>query len=478
MYGSVCHKDCSNVYVNCSLAGLLDCEEKFANSTAVVFPEVGNTFDLAYYGGPSAYTIPCLDINEIGSNRTEQFTCPSPLIGRNSTGRQRQIDEENGYTFAGDTMPCVFPCPAPIFSTRQWSMFKRAVEITATISFICTSVVLFTYAVLNKKYDRHAICIIGISFGLWISNMTDFLLFGAGWELQCPEPGRQSVQSDRICAAQGILFQFGVITSILWWSTMAFDLWLVLRRVKTQKSYEKYYTVVITLIAVFLTVLPAGMNKYSSTFGGMGCWIGDNNFLNGVFWGPLTFCLLVGIVFIILILREVYKVVKRVDTGKKKSMRMIRYNLKPFLIILFLFMEFIYMFCYHFYLQTLESTVVDKMSVWVKCLLAGGDDQCCCFYGINRRAKQIWLTSFFFHNRFYSINLSLSSKTSMSSSAPTTGSTRMSHFGNGTSNLSRTLEESASGEASDVVERDNKPSRTVTLATSNSNNNNNNNEQI
>ncbi|GAM18572.1 hypothetical protein SAMD00019534_017470 [Acytostelium subglobosum LB1] len=509
MYGSVCHKDCANIHSNCSLDGLLDCEEKYPNSNAVVFPEVANTYDLSYYGGPSSYSIPCLDINDIGSNRTEQFTCPSPLIGRNSTGRQRQIDEENGYIFVGDAMPCVFPCPAPIFSMHKWGIFKSTVEITATISFICTTIVLFTYAVLNKDYDRHAICIIGISFGLWTSNIANMIFFNAGWELQCPEPGRQGVQSDRRCAAQGVLFQFGIVTAILWWSTMAFDIWLVLRRVKT-RSYHKYYIVVITLISVFLTVLPAGMNKYTSTFGGIGCWIGDYNYANGVFWGPLTIFLLVGIVFIILILYEVFNVVKRVDTGKKKSIRLIRYNLKPFLIILLVSVEFISMFCYHFYLQGIKSTVIDKMIVWVTCLLAGGGDQCVLnpipfgaqfmyyfflrligiemllFYGISGRAKQIWVTSFLFHNRFYSINLSLSSsKNTMSSSLHTTNcSTPMSNVvnPNDTCNLSRTIEEESAsgGEASDVTEHSTTTTTTTTnqdtLTTGDTNNNDNNNE--
>ncbi|EFA75199.1 G-protein-coupled receptor family protein [Heterostelium album PN500] len=403
IFQSQCYGNCMELQTSCQIAAFLDCKELYAKSTLQYYPPVSNTFPLSWYGGVNT-TETCLDTSKIDNNGTVVPTkqCPGDLIYRNSTGEQRKIDEQNGYVFAGDDLKCVFPCPAPLFTDRQWKMFFDTITVTSIISFICTSTIIFTYLVLNRKYDRHAICIIFISFGLWTINLTDMMMIGGGrYNINCPEPGRGGVQSDVMCAVTGSIFQFGCVTAILWWSTMAFDLWLVLKRVRTQRSYEKYYMVILTLIAIFLTVLPAGQKKYSSTFGGLGCWIGENNYLNGVFWFPLTFCLLCGIVFIILILREV--------------------------------------------INEAQDSIEDQMGNWVRCLIRKEADplvecslnpipfggqfffyffvrflgiELLIFYGINRRAKKIWMTSIFFHNRFYSITFS-QSKTSMNSSTHT-----------------------------------------------------------
>ncbi|GAM22050.1 hypothetical protein SAMD00019534_052250 [Acytostelium subglobosum LB1] len=438
-----CQADCMTIFNKCKLpASLLNCSDTYQNTNIMLYPPASNNYDLSPYGGPSAYTVDCLR-NDFATNGSIIIKCPAPLLPRASYGEQQLIDEANGYTFASP-LPCVFPCPAPIFKDSEWSMLRKMVEVVSIISFICTSLVIFTYLVINPKRDRHSISLTFMAFGIWCIGITDMILADRGTSVYCPEPDRMGVQSDAYCGVSGALYQFGAVTGAIWWATMGFDLWLVIRRVKKQISFEKYYMVILSVVSIFFTILPAGMKKYSASFGRIGCWIGDDIVLDGVFWAPFTLCILVGATFISLILREVYRIVKRAENGKKKSTRLLRFNLKPFLIIVILLVEFIYLFAYNLYYQINKNNIKQDLSDWVHCLMERGQENCTLkplplgahftyfffvrllgieiliFYGLNRRSKAIWANSIFFKNRFYNISMTLE-KTSMTSNSQTSG---------------------------------------------------------
>eukprot|EP01133_Synstelium_polycarpum_P003489 gene3489-3985_t len=429
VFVSPCYKDCAETSTSCFQNVNSTCNGIYNDSNVVDFPVATNTFDLTSYGGPK-YPVACLDINTVNSKG--EVKCPAPLLTRPTNDTEG--DTIRGYTYVGGS--CIFPCPSPFFTNKQWQQFHDMVYIMGIISFICTSIILFTYAVLNRRYDRHAICIIFLSFSLWLIMLTDMVFIGVDYDLLCPEPGRFARQFDSGCASTGVIFQFAAVSAIMWWSTMSFDLWMVIKRIKGTKTYEKYYIIVINVIAIILTGIPAIKKQYGYGIGGLGCWILDNSWQNGVFWGPLTVCLLVGMVFIGLILKEVYDVVKRVDTGRTKTSRIIRYNLKPFIIVVLLFLQFSYLFVYHFWIQDNTPRFNDAMVEYVMCVTTGATDcvaktipfpaqflylfflrllgiEVLVLYGLNSRTKKIWANSFFFHNRFYHITFSF--KTSMSS---------------------------------------------------------------
>ncbi|EGG19389.1 G-protein-coupled receptor family protein [Cavenderia fasciculata] len=431
LFNKQCRDDCIRGLADCPIDK--SCADLVPYYNVWEFPEKENTFNLSLVGG-NDFTIQCFATDSIITNGGD-IPCPPPFYLRNSTDRQADIDA--GYMFIQDTR-CVLPCPSPFFSQSQWDQLSNMAYVLGTISFITTLFNIFTYGVLNRKYDRHSICIIFMSFSFWLVMLTDVVFLGTGWELNCPEPDRYGRQSDAGCASTGIIFQFGVVSAIMWWSTMSFDLWIVLKKVKNTKSYEKLYIIVINSIALILTLAPLSKQQYGYSIAGLGCWILEDNWLNGVFWGPLSVCLFAGISFIVLILYEVFKIVNRVDTGKKKSMRILKYNLKPFLIILCLFVEFAYMFGYHFYTQENMDKYEKGLEDYIICVVTGGTDctantipfgahfvflffirligiEVMVFYGLNRRAKKIWMQSFVFNNRFFTFSFQSTKSTSGSS---------------------------------------------------------------
>eukprot|EP01132_Coremiostelium_polycephalum_P006680 gene6680-8264_t len=349
-----------------------------------------------------------------------QFPNDTPSHDQNSSDRYE--DTRRGYQFVGDTLPCVFPCPSPFFDSFEWRQYEIMVKVVGVVSFVTSLIVIMTYGLLNKKYDRHTTGILFLSFALFLIMLTDVVFVDQGYELLCPEPGRFARQFDKGCAATGIIFQFGSVSSVLWWSTMAFDLWLAIRKITT-KTYEKYYIVVLNSVALILTLVPIAGDQYAYGMAGLGCWIKDSNWANGVFWIPLSIFLFIGMVFIVLILYEIYKVVHAVHKNNKK--KLIEYNLKPFIIVVFIFVEFVYLFGYNIYLQRNKQNFIDEMERYVICLhMNPGNDKACkantipfaaqfvflfflrilgvevlIFYGINTRVKKIWKNSFVLNNR-------------------------------------------------------------------------------
>ncbi|GAM16984.1 hypothetical protein SAMD00019534_001590 [Acytostelium subglobosum LB1] len=447
LFHGACYTDCMRLSDECQLSSfLLNCNATRPNSQIYENPDGPNVYNLTSLGGSDPYPVSCF-LNNFTTNGTVGFTCPSQLVPRNSTGEDKERDKKNGYFFAGN-LPCVFKCPAPIYTPRQWKSFYNTIYVTTTISFICTSWTIITYLFVNRKHDRHSICLVFMSFGLWLISITDFILIGReGYTVMCPEPGRFATQSDPYCAATASIFQYGAVTAISWWTIMTFDLWILLRKVKSQKSYQLYYVIALTLLAIFFTVLPAGLKEYSAGFGRIGCWIGDLKALDGLFWAPFTLCLIIGSVFMIMVLVEIYKVIINVDNGKKKSKRIVKYNLKPFLILFILFVEFIFLFGYSLYTQTHQSEVEAALTVWVRCLIESPTPDTCTvnplpygahffyfffvrllgielvvFYGINQRAKKIWFKSVFFHNKFYSVSALTTDRRSSNSSGNSSNS--------------------------------------------------------
>ncbi|KYQ90147.1 G-protein-coupled receptor family protein [Tieghemostelium lacteum] len=412
----VCKDDCEAGNTACGTS--VSCDGQYDPSpagTIVKFPVTQNQYNLSSFGGPANFQLPCLNVEDFSGSGDVTSVCFAPLIARNTTDRAKDI--ENGYLFLGD-LDCLLPCPAPFFSDHQWEVFKNLTSITGMISLCCVFFNVFTYGILNKKHDRHTMGILFLSFSLFMCMISDIILASGGWSVSCPEPGKAGRQNDAACAANGILFQYGAVSTTLNWATMAFDLWLVIRKVRPSVSYVKYYITIINAITIILTIAPIFDKQYGYANGGVGCWILSDRWQNGVFWVPLTIALLAGTTFICLVIYEIYKIVKNVGSGSK---RVFHLNLRPFVIILFIFGEYIYLFIYHFYTQRRMDGYYQNVTDYVYCIQMRGSNcethtvsfggqfvflfflrllgiEVLIFYGINSRTKRIWQQSFLANN--------------------------------------------------------------------------------
>jgi len=429
-----CRDQCVAGNQRCGLS--ISCVNNYPDAPTIYeFPVTENAYNLSPYGGPNPFNLVCLNTNTMvagtypstynesdagSSTPVVPDSCTQPLIYRNTTDRQGDIDK--GYYYLGGTN-CLLPCPVPFFTDREWHQFELLVSIMGSFSFVCTFFNVFTYGILNRKFDRHAIGILFLSFSLWMCMMADVIIASQGFELACPEKGRYARQFDGYCAANGIIFQYGAVSTVLWWSTMAFDLWLVIKKVKPSRNYVKYYVIAINILAIIFTILPLFKKQYGYGMGGVGCWVLSNGWQNGVFWIPQTVCLFLGTAFIIMILYEIYKIVRGVGRG---TGRVLELNLRPFLIILFIFGEYLYLVIYHFWVQANTDEFTQNVTDYVVCLQLNGPDAGCqtrtipynaqfvflfflrllgievlIFYGINTRTKRIWQESWLLNNKYF-----------------------------------------------------------------------------
>ncbi|KAK5575002.1 hypothetical protein RB653_010257 [Dictyostelium firmibasis] len=376
--------------------------------------------------------------------------CPSPLIYRNSTNRQSDID--NGYMFIGETN-CTSPCPSLIFSENEWNRVFNMSLVAGTISMFALIFLIITYSPLvnnYKGYTRHTVGILFLFSGIFLTVTTDgrqLWDIESGFEKYCPEPGRYARQSDIKCLTTAIFFQYGCVTSILWWAAISVDLWITIRKIKITRFQFITYTVILNIISLVLTFAPIASNQYGYGEAAIGCWLMDLKFQVGYFWAPVGFCLCVGCVSIVLILREIYKVS---DAVKKK---LLAKHLKPLMLIILMLTEFIYMFIFYSYTTSQRNHYHNVIEEYVTCLFVHAVNPSICkvdvsisspahfffhfcmrlmgiegliFFGFTRQTKRIWLRSFWLNNSFIkkllpSLTLSSDEKTTSSNRTATRG---------------------------------------------------------
>ncbi|EGC29129.1 hypothetical protein DICPUDRAFT_159333 [Dictyostelium purpureum] len=481
-----CFDDCSLSTGACSVSALLDCSAKYPaqadQGDIYQFPKTENTYNLVPYDGQANFVQQCLDIDTMkaGSNSGNYIPnnnitgifpneCTAPLIKRVSTNRKE--DEKLGFQYLTPDSDCLVPCPIPFFSKSEWSSFKHLTTVSGSIAFVCVFFNIFTYGFLNTKHDRHTIGILCLSFSLWICMVSDLIVASSDdFSLVCPEPGRFARQHDTRCAANGIIFQFGAVNTVMFWSVMAFDLWLVIKKLSPSRNMVKFYIIAIEVLAVIFTILPIIWKQYGYGFGGVGCWVLSDGWQNGVFWIPLTVCLFIGTSFICLISFEIYRIVRNVGKG---AAGVLKVNIRPFLIILFIFGEYVYLFIYHFYVQHNTTKFTNNIRDWVICLQSKGSDELCkrpetigyasqfiflfflrllgievlIFYGINTRTKRIWKESKLFNSKYFkAIREKLSSMSSKGATSSTKGAqTTTNNSDYNTSQLSVELSQNTKG---------------------------------
>ncbi|KAN0041512.1 hypothetical protein ACTFIV_004053 [Dictyostelium citrinum] len=430
-----CRESCDYGNEICGTQTIIPCTGTFTEPTIYKFPVTANVFDLSSLNGPSSYSLECLNIDTmragdlnstyVPTNETIILdqTCVYPLIYRNSTNREDDV--KKGYQYLTETSDCLLPCPVPFFTENQWYQFKDLTTVTGAISFVCIFFNIFIYGFLNKKHDRHTIGILCLSFSLWCCMLSDLIVASSpDYSLVCPEPGRFARIHDSRCVANGIIFQWGAVCTTMFWSAMAIDLYLVIKKLSPPAFTVKYFVIAIFILAILFTTVPLAWDDYGYGFGGVGCWIMSNSVQNGCFWIPMLICLLIGAVSICLIIFEIVKIFKNVG---RSGLSIVLANARLFGIVSFIFIEYIYLFVYHFWVQENTEKFTQNITDWVVCVQTSGSaDGCplpkavpyatqfiflfflrllgievCIFYGINSRSKNIILESDLVNNKYF-----------------------------------------------------------------------------
>ncbi|KAM9956624.1 hypothetical protein ACTFIR_003348 [Dictyostelium discoideum] len=363
-------------------------------------------------------------INITSSSSSSSGQCRGDLVFRNVSNRIE--DEKIGFNFVqynGTYQSCVIPCPSPFFTINEWNKFLNMSLVMGTISFFSGLFLLVTYSpIVNKTHNRHTIGVMCMSFGVCLAMCSDMWNFGSNFTDKsiCPSPGQYLTTSNARCLSSGIFLQFGGVFGFLNWTLLSFDLFMNIKGIIT-KNYDKYYVSGTFIIAIIFTFVPIVNDQYSMSYIGLGCWLGSAMYQLIFFWILLSICLIVSSVFIILILKEVYIIIK---LSKQKTS--LKGNIRPLICISITGFAFFYMFFYYISIVVEGDYYERVLNEYTDCLMDPTKDISECksprmsvasefvfllclrllgigafiFYGINNKVKKIWLNSYWFNNSF------------------------------------------------------------------------------
>ncbi|KAN0047804.1 hypothetical protein ACTA71_002191 [Dictyostelium dimigraforme] len=419
----VCLDTCNSVANNCGIpTDYFDCNQLEPFSQLPLFPISSTEYNLTSYGGEFNHTLECYAPPKTNET-TVTGNCPFPLVFRNRTviGKGSGLDDsENiGYTYVSEDSYCTIPCPAPIFSEKQWDNIFHTSDAISLVSLLCSIYLFITYMVINPKRNKYDYFFSFFVASIILMSVAGTIGFSVGGtrKLICPEINRRGMYKDPAVAAAGWIFQFAIINAILWFSINSFELWFQIKFIKRKLNLLKYYIPSVLVIAIALSVPLSAIGQYNAGLGNFVVWIESGKYQNWFFWGPLGIVLTVGTTFIGLVIWEIYKIVSSTNKGD-----FFKLQLKPLLNMLLVYLTFVYLFGYNFYIHDSLNGFYGSSEEFKNCIISTDGKDCriqgppyssilmfvfClriygvygfALYGYSPKTRSIWSNSFIFNN--------------------------------------------------------------------------------
>ncbi|GAM27440.1 hypothetical protein SAMD00019534_106160 [Acytostelium subglobosum LB1] len=350
-----CRENCHRSIGQCGVSDYYDCDQTHSDNGKQVptYPPVANpqTFNMSafgYSGEANPLTIQCYNSTSGNITIVENTFCQVPLVYRNSSIYNRQRDNDYlGYTFVSYSSDCAIPCPAPVFTGRQWTAFYTIIDTLSMASAIASLFMIVSYGLLNRKRTNYELMLIFQNIAIFLRSLAGVIITfnGGSKATMCPDPGRSATSYDPICVASGILFYGFSFNAILWWTFMVFDLWCILR--KKKQANLKWVWVAFTLFTFATTTVVTIKAGYIADKGNVICWVADNDYGYGLFWAPMGLCLLLGTIWLIWIIVDLHKMVKKAHVDTEILNKFIKSQLGPLAYIIILYATYLYIFIYN-----------------------------------------------------------------------------------------------------------------------------------
>ncbi|KAN0045062.1 hypothetical protein ACTA71_006590 [Dictyostelium dimigraforme] len=427
-------------------------------------------YNLSIYGGIQDYQMNCTDPTLIISDNSDESIetgCIEPLIKRITNDTEGDL--KKGYFYVNSQ--CVINCPVSGMHPKSvWNRIFKINDVLSSLSLACTLILLFTFGILNPKlnrFDKKNLFFIAGVFGMSLSGV---LIAANGSEKTvCPTPERYAVNTDRVCVASGFLVHFSALFAILWWTIGLADVYYGIKFVgKKIKIKIRYYLLATLIISLAFTLVPLGTGQYQAGLSNVMCFLKDEIYQSMTFFVPLGICLTLGTILMILVMREIYIIVKSKSStsspsSKSDSISYLKLQAKPMLNIILFYFTFLYLFLFVRVINSRYQEYEDSAIPYMLCLVKGGGSDTCklkgpsagslgyfayCLriYGIylfiisflSSRTIKIWKESMIFNNAFITpIIKFIDSSFSGSSGSKNTSSTQNSTFNNSGSGASK-----------------------------------------
>ncbi|KAN0037818.1 hypothetical protein ACTFIV_003173 [Dictyostelium citrinum] len=346
-------------------------------------------YNLSSYGGVNDFKVNCTDPTLIISDDSSgeiEIGCIEPLIKRISNDTKGDL--EKGYFYVNSQ--CVINCPVTGMHQKSvWIQIFMISDVLSSISLACTLILLFTFGILNPKLNRfdkkNLFFIVGV-FGMSLSGV---LIAANGSEKTvCPTPERYAVNSDRVCVASGFLVHFSALFAIQWWTIGLVDVYYGIKFVgKKIKIKIRYYLLATLVISLAFTLVPLGTGQYQAGLSNVMCFLKDEIYQSMTFFVPLGICLSLGTILMILVMKEIYVIVKSNSSSssfsssspppsKPDSISYLKLQVKPMLNIVLFYFTFLYLFLFVRVINSRYQEYQDSAIPYMLCLAKGGGDSC------------------------------------------------------------------------------------------------------
>ncbi|KAM9997309.1 hypothetical protein ACTFIZ_006699 [Dictyostelium cf. discoideum] len=388
-----CNSFCKEALVTCSVPNTIaSCDSGKKPLIELPYtPIEWVKYNLSIYGGIDDYRVNCTDPTLIISDSSSEVEvgCVEPLIKRLTNDTKGDL--KKGYFYVNSQ--CVINCPVTGMHPKSvWNEIFKISDVLSSISLACTLILLFTFGILNPKLNRfdkkNLFFIVGV-FGMSVSGV---LIAANGSEKTvCPTPERYAVNTDRVCVASGFLVHFSALFAIQWWTIGLADVYYGIKFVgKKIKIKVRYYLLATLIISLAFTLVPLGTGQYQAGLSNVMCFLKDEIYQSMTFFVPLGICLTLGTILMILVMREIYVIVKSNSTSssssssssfssKSKSADSISYlklQIKPMLNIILFYFTFLYIFLFVRVVNSRYEEYQDSAIPYMLCLAKGGGDSC------------------------------------------------------------------------------------------------------
>ncbi|EGG18728.1 G-protein-coupled receptor family protein [Cavenderia fasciculata] len=396
----------------------------FGNDYIPSYPVNGSLYNLTEFGGTFDYKVQCLNPLLYVNGSYNQKSCPLPLLLFNSTMSHEQGGKE-GYFYVTNSSACVLPCPLPIFTENQWDSLFTFHDVIAYLSFFGSLFTFVTFACLNQfktANDKNLALFLTSIFLMSLSGvLNNFMGRGSTESFLCPSQIRSTSSEDGMCVFNAFLFQFSALNSAAWWCVIAIEIYYTITHLTKKLELFKYYLAGITIFTLVFSFVPLGLKVYGYNKGNFMCWIVGGDVYENVFlWVPLGVALTIASVLIVLVMIEIFKVVRA--TGRGGSLIIL--EAKPMLMVIAIYFSYVYLFFWNYYSDNVVTKRIYDTEVpsFSQCLFSGRSD--CTLrgpdfgmmaayvyflriyglysffiYGFSAKSRKIWKRSIFIHNR-------------------------------------------------------------------------------
>jgi len=294
------------------------------------FPITSTTFPSASL--PVTIQTQCNAINENITNAMMFVPfCPEPLV----------VPDDPADVIDGTG--CALPCPLILYTREEWETTDTMTTVFMVFSVVFNGFLFVTWILFDSKRKQTYV----VMFAANVFFMTLALIIGAiitnghPGQINCANNAHFLTQddADHYCPWQAVFVHLFALSGGIWWSVIAFDIFLLLflgvrLSPKDTRRKKMIYFLVAEGFPLLTVCIGAGLKGFGQN-GSLGwCFLtGTNNAAEWtLFWVPIIICTVVGCGCMICIGVMLWKSSRRVGTSKRAGAW--KQYVRPFLFLM------------------------------------------------------------------------------------------------------------------------------------------------